>query len=147
VDDGSDGTSSERCWSQRLARRHAVQTDVIDRGPAATTCYTASPESSEQRPNGLPCRSGIPPYQTCLRRYQRWAHTAVFERNLEAPAIDLKNGGKLDLSECFNDGTVSAPTRARLRRRGQAGHGCETHGNGKPRWLSSRRLCRFGFAS
>jgi transposase len=46
-----------------------------------------------------------PPYQTCHRRYQRWVRAAVFERVLEALATDLKERGKLDLSECYIDGT------------------------------------------
>lgn len=46
-----------------------------------------------------------PPYQTCHRRYQRWVREGVFERILEALATDLKERGKLDLSECFIDGT------------------------------------------
>jgi transposase len=46
-----------------------------------------------------------PPYQTCHRRYQRWVREGVFERILAALATDLKERGKLDLSECFIDGT------------------------------------------
>jgi transposase len=46
-----------------------------------------------------------PPYQTCHRRFQRWVREGTFERVLEALAQDLKERGKLDLSECFIDGT------------------------------------------
>jgi transposase len=46
-----------------------------------------------------------PPYQTCHRRFQRWVRNGTFERVLEALARDLKERGKLDLSECFIDGT------------------------------------------
>jgi transposase len=46
-----------------------------------------------------------PPYQTCHRRFQRWVQDATLERVLEALAADLKERGKLDLSECFIDGT------------------------------------------
>src|SRR5690348_6383168 len=46
-----------------------------------------------------------PPYQTCHRRFQRWVRDGTFERVLEALARDLKERGKLDLSECFIDGT------------------------------------------
>ena len=48
-----------------------------------------------------------PPYQTCHRRFQRWVDEGTFERvleALEALATDLKERGKLDLSECFIDG-------------------------------------------
>jgi transposase len=47
-----------------------------------------------------------PPYQTCHRRFQRWVHDGAFKRILEALARDLKDRGKLDLSECFIDGAV-----------------------------------------
>ena len=46
-----------------------------------------------------------PPYQTCHRRFQRWVRDGTFERVLAALAHDLKERGKLDLSECFIDGT------------------------------------------
>jgi transposase len=46
-----------------------------------------------------------PPYQTCHRRFQRWVREGTLERILEALAHDLKERGKLDLSECFIDGT------------------------------------------
>jgi transposase len=46
-----------------------------------------------------------PPYQTCHRRFQRWVGDGTFERVLEGPARDLKERGKLDLAECFIDGT------------------------------------------
>jgi len=45
-----------------------------------------------------------PPYQTCHLRFQRWVQDGTFERTLEALARDLKERGKLDLSECFIDG-------------------------------------------
>src|SRR3954451_16386642 len=44
------------------------------------------------------------PYQTYHRRNQRWVRAGVFERILEALASDLKDRGRLDLSECFIDG-------------------------------------------
>ena len=46
-----------------------------------------------------------PPYQTCRRQFQRWVREGTFERVLEALAQDLKERGKLDISECFIDGT------------------------------------------
>ena len=46
---------------------------------------------------------------TCHRRFQEWQREAVLERILTTLADDLKERGKLDLSECFIDGTfVSA---------------------------------------
>jgi len=46
-----------------------------------------------------------PSYQTCHRRFQRWVQDGTYERILEALARDLKERGKLDLNECFIDGT------------------------------------------
>ena len=42
---------------------------------------------------------------TCHRRFQSWVESGAFERILEALAKDLRDRGKLDLSECFIDGT------------------------------------------
>ena len=46
-----------------------------------------------------------PSYHTCHRRFQRWVCDGTLERVLEALAEDLKERGKLDLAECFIDGT------------------------------------------
>jgi transposase len=46
-----------------------------------------------------------PPYQTCHRRFQQWVRSGVFKQVLEALATDLKERGRLDLSECYIDGT------------------------------------------
>ena len=46
-----------------------------------------------------------PSYQTCHRRFQEWVQAGVLERILQALAQDLKERGKLDLEECFIDGT------------------------------------------
>jgi transposase len=52
-----------------------------------------------------PPRERYPPYQTCHRRFQRWVEEGTLSRILEALALDLKERGDLDLSECFIDGT------------------------------------------
>lgn len=46
-----------------------------------------------------------PSYQTCHRRFQKWVRTGVLERILRALAQDLKERGRLDLTEGFIDGT------------------------------------------
>jgi transposase len=46
-----------------------------------------------------------PPYQTCHRRSQLWVRDGTYERILGALARDLRDLGKLDLSECFIDGS------------------------------------------
>ncbi len=51
----------------------------------------------------------FPPYQTCHRRFQQWVTDGRLRKVLETLAADLQHRGKLDLSECFIDGTfVSA---------------------------------------
>lgn len=46
-----------------------------------------------------------PPYQTCHRRFQEWERNSVLRQILETLAQDLEQRDKLDLSECFIDGT------------------------------------------
>ena len=94
-----------------------------------------------------------PPYQTCHRRFQRWVRDGTYERILEALARDLKARGKLDLSECFIDGTfVVAKKGAHAWDRPSGAKGRSSwakQGNGRPLWSSSRRVChlgRLGFA-
>ena len=48
-----------------------------------------------------------PPYQTCHRRFQQWRSQGVMDRLLEALAQDLEQRGKIDLEECFIDGSFS----------------------------------------
>ncbi len=40
---------------------------------------------------------------TCHRRFQLWTRSGVFAKILHALAVDLRDRGKLDLSECFID--------------------------------------------
>ena len=47
----------------------------------------------------------FPSYQTCHRRFQEWVNSGTLRTVLEALAEDLRSRGKLDLSECFIDGT------------------------------------------
>jgi transposase len=47
----------------------------------------------------------FPSYQTCHRRFQQWVRSGTLKTVLEALAEDLRSRGKLDLSECFIDGT------------------------------------------
>ena len=58
---------------------------------------------------------------TCHRRLQQWCRTRVFENLLEALAKDLEERGRLDLSECFIDGTFVPAKRGRVRGQDQAG--------------------------
>ena len=38
---------------------------------------------------------------TCHRRFQEWSRSGVFAKILHTLAVDLRDRGKLDLSECF----------------------------------------------
>jgi transposase len=51
----------------------------------------------------LPAR--YPPYQTCHRRFQRWVEDGTLKHLLAVLAEDLRERGKLDLTEAFIDGT------------------------------------------
>ena len=62
------------------------------------------------------CRTGAPwkdlpdkypPYQTCHRRFQEWVEANVWEKILVKLAVDLKKRGKIDLAECFIDGSFA----------------------------------------
>jgi transposase len=66
---------------------------------------------------------------TCHRRFQEWQREGVLEKILTSLAEDLKERGRLDLTECFIDGTFVAakkgdgqwerPSGAKVRRSGQ----------------------------
>jgi transposase len=49
----------------------------------------------------LPSR--FPPYNTCHRRFMEWTRAGVLRPVLEALADDLRDRGKLDVTECFED--------------------------------------------
>jgi transposase len=49
-----------------------------------------------------------PPYQTCHRRFQHWRRTGLLRDVLQCLAEDLRDRGKLDLSEGFIDASFSS---------------------------------------
>jgi transposase len=55
-----------------------------------------------------------PPYQTCHRRFQQWQRTGQLHRILQKLAEDLRDRGKLDLSEAFIDGSFSKAKKGAL---------------------------------
>ncbi|MGA7792443.1 MAG: IS5 family transposase [Candidatus Acidiferrales bacterium] len=55
-----------------------------------------------------------PPYQTCHRRFQQWQRNGQLERILKQLAEDLRDRGKLDLSEAFIDGSFSKAKKGAL---------------------------------
>ncbi len=52
---------------------------------------------------------------TCHRRFQEWQRDGVLEQLLTHLAEDLRERGKLDLSECFIDGTFVAAKKGARR--------------------------------
>ena len=48
----------------------------------------------------------FPSGSTCFRRFSRWMRQGVLQAILEALARDLEDRGRIDLSECFIDGTL-----------------------------------------
>ncbi len=54
----------------------------------------------------LPRKYGA--YQTAHRRYQEWAKRGVFEDALRMLAEDLEKRGKINLKDCFVDGTFAS---------------------------------------
>ena len=49
-----------------------------------------------------------PSYQTCHRRFQHWRRTGLLRDVLQRLAEDLRDRGKLDLSEAFIDASFSS---------------------------------------
>src|SRR5450759_1835269 len=55
-----------------------------------------------------------PPYQTCHRRFQQWQRSGLLTHLLEKLAEDLRDRGKLDLSESFIDASFSSAKKGAL---------------------------------
>jgi transposase len=55
-----------------------------------------------------------PPYQTCHRRFQQWERSGLLTRLLQKLAEDLRDRGKLDLSESFIDASFSSAKKGAL---------------------------------
>lgn len=55
-----------------------------------------------------------PSYQTCHRRFQFWVEKKAFKKCLEALCEDLVRRGKLDLSECYIDGSFASSKKGVL---------------------------------
>ena len=55
-----------------------------------------------------------PPPATCHRRFQAWVSDGVLDRMLRRLAEDLRDRGKLDLTEAFVDGSHAGAKRGAL---------------------------------
>ena len=60
----------------------------------------------------LPAR--YPPYQTCHRRFPQWRREGTLTRVLTALAEDLRDRGKIDLSETCIDASFSSAKKGAL---------------------------------
>lgn len=83
------------------------------------------PQDKRQVLNGIVwiCRTGAqwnempdkyPPYQTCHRYFQKWVDAGVWDTVLWEVAKDLKERGKIDITECFIDGTFASAKKGGL---------------------------------
>jgi len=63
--------------------------------------------------NDLPHR--YPAYQTCHDRFQKWEREGTLDGLLAALAEDLRQRGKLDLTEAFIDGTHAGARKGVLK--------------------------------
>ena len=50
----------------------------------------------------------FPSYQTCHRRFPRWVEDGTLSAILKSLAEDLRRRGKIDVEECFIDGTFAS---------------------------------------
>ena len=55
-----------------------------------------------------------PPYTTCHRRFQQWQRSGLLTHLLQKLAKDLRDRGKLDLSESFIDASFSSAKKGAL---------------------------------
>jgi transposase len=58
--------------------------------------------------------SKYPPYQTCHRRFQSWQRSGLLTQVLQKLAEDLRDRGKIDLSETFIDASFSSAKKGAL---------------------------------
>lgn len=83
------------------------------------------PQDKRQVLNGIIwiCRTGAqwnempdkyPPYQTCHRYFQTWVEAGIWDKVLWEIAKDLKDRGKIDITECFIDGTFASAKKGGL---------------------------------
>ena len=55
-----------------------------------------------------------PPYQTCHRWFQQWQQDGTLVKVLRASVADLRDRGKVDLSESFIDGSFAGAKKGAL---------------------------------
>lgn len=58
----------------------------------------------------------FPSYQTCHRRFQQWQKDGTIKGVLDELTEQLCESGKIDVSECFIDGSFSSAKKGRISR-------------------------------
>lgn len=56
----------------------------------------------------------FPSYQTCHRRFQQWVADGTLSEILRHLAEDLRRRGRIDINECFIDGTFTGAKKGVL---------------------------------
>jgi transposase len=88
-----------------------------------------------------------PPYQTCHRRFQDWQRAGVLRDLLACLAEDLRQRGKLDLTEGSSTPASARRNKGLLHRSNETWQRQQNHGNRQPPQSSSRRARGQRFAS
>jgi len=88
--------------------------------------------------NRLPCPIGSLRQRPAITACQEGRQEGVLENILQTLAKDLKEQGKLDLSECFIDGFFVATKKGKGQLERPSRAKIESPGNGRPHWPSSR---------
>jgi hypothetical protein len=66
---------------------------------------------------------------TCFRKFSHWVKSGALRKVLEALARHLEERCKIDLSECFIDGTFKVAKKgSQVWEKPWAGHGFEAYG-------------------
>jgi hypothetical protein len=88
---------------------------------------------------GRICPRAIPRIKPVIVGFSTGVARRVFENVLQRLAEDLRDRGKLDLTEGFIDVSFTAAKKGRHDRPNQTREGLQDHGNLRRPWSSSRR--------
>src|SRR5580693_924750 len=88
-----------------------------------------------------------PPSQTCHRRFQHWQRSGVLLQLLQKLAQDLRDRGKLDLSEALVDASFSSAKKGALPSALRDAVRAANHGHQRRPWSSYRPLRGQRFAA
>jgi len=88
--------------------------DEVGRGKIRARCSTVSSGFYAPALLGHDLPRRYPPYQTCHRRFEQWQRSGLLTALLQKLAEDLRDRGKLDLSEAFIDASFSSAKKGAL---------------------------------